>query len=1245
MWLLTPPLDREEKISIPKGLYGIPPHYDPIELGRQALFWASIFQGIERHLILPVSAVDIFLTGSPAPNLKNTLLIVVFDDTPISQPLAQRLDTCGSDLVLLQFPMHADINYSWQERHVKRALIDLIRGRIYTPEHVLSGFQIHNLAVLDAAGLTTEALEFIDLLEGSLIHRLGQIASKQDNGTTVEDYRSSLHQVAGRMLLDRLMRLRLPEREAAMRVIQNEGAGEWNDDDFRQGAEALQRIGLAHVSHGGVIPGPLTRRINENWLAPILHELEIQPRADIRRWVLEARPILHQIRQTQQRLGRMARQRIDETPPPLDTMECVEAWVKSGRDFQDRCERVRDFLSDPDRKNLVHTNEDLESRLWEQPIRQEFTVEEWSTLQLLYSADELFDEGISDAEKRQHAEPHPQSAFRGFKVLDRRRFRVNNVFFRKADAFLGKFSDQHLALARWVSFALFEGKFVNRYDRKDFANFLSWSWRIILDKPSEETGLVDEGIRTVRRCLALARKYEFPEQENFEEDARSLRLDPESIMPHGDRLDVYVELMREAFGRMLDDAFDEAKRLYQQACAEARTMVHPFREWVALQGERDAAWRLAAANDRDFKHYEDRETMLADYERRIKALESADDIASWLKKVQTHKQGVQEFTIAELREAQRRRLTGATSWSMNSAPTEYWILFRDLETIFAPPDLQHRTVRPLIDLGGFDAPGELRARLRLGIDKAESTTNWLERIINVPTRTLDQEREFDRQLLEEFKRPDTFRREKRARLDVFPVIARLLRVEDLDWARQFLEFCNADAQEDDTGKRMSEAACVMGACAYAYVETRIEAISHLETLQWATTSWHGRHELSRALRNRLPLQEWIGLYDDAANRLARLTLDLLNSVEESDRYHEGEDLTWALVSILNGAQRFHRSLDPTLGHSIKQRAHELLEPVEPQPKPIRSAMQSALTHLAYGCAESDAERSQIVERQLQRALERTITTGERSTAVGSFAIWIGLVALAVDAKDTRMTSAAEALWNQLNEHWTEYLRLARQSVDDIWPVVHFLTRWLPFAPRDQRLFIQEKLLELLELGPRHFDACSTVLDPALWGPNWLRLVTLLHANAHGGPHRSPTVRCSVLHMLRVWSDEGDTPKVLPDDLDFLVDLASWSLSDESEVVANHGAAALVNYANHIRTLRDVLRVGQALARAAEDPRINIRQMIAYGLKRIMNVPNIPDELRQITVLLDGKMDRDPSALVQRQQTFGALDAKFFQRSK
>ncbi len=1239
MWLLTPPLDRDEKVALPRGRYGIPPHYDAIELGRQVQFFASVLQGIDQHIILAQSAAEVFLSRSPPPNLKTTLLVIAFNEAPISNTLSQLLDTCGCDVVLLQFPTHEDINYSWQERYLKRALIDLIRERIYVPKHVLAPLEIRNLAVLDAAGLTTEALEFVDLLEGSMMHRWERIQSKQDQGTTVEDYRSSLHHIAGRRFVDRLIRLRLREREAALHVIRNDGRGQWNDDEFRLGAEALQRIGLAHVNHGSVILGPLARQINEPWIGPILRELDAQPQRNVRRWVLEARPILHQIRERQQRLGRIVIDEIDETPPPLDTMECVEGWVKKGQDFQDRCERARDFLSDPDRKNLVQTNEHLEYGLWEQPIRQEFTTDEWDALQRLYSADELFDEGISDAEKQQHAGPHPQSTFRGFEVIDRKRFRTNDVFFRKADAFLDKSPERLVDLARWVSFALFDGKFVGSYDRKDFANFLSWSWRTILDKPIDEPGLVEEGIRTVRRCMALALKYQFPEHAHFEDDVRSLRLDPDSIMPHGDRTDAYVELMRVAFGKMLDDAFGEAKRLYEQAGAEARYSANPFREWAALQGEKDAAFRLAISNDPDFEHDQDRETMLADYDRRLKALESHDEIASWQRKIQTHQQGVREYTIAELREAQRRRLTGATSWSMNSAPNEYWILFRDLETIFAPPGLQHRTVRPLIDLGGFEPHGELRARLRLGINKAESTKDWLERVTSGPTRTLEQAHEFDRQLLEEFKRPDTFRQEKRARLGVFPIISRLFRVEDMDWARQFLEFCNHDAQMGDDVKRMSADACVKAACAYAFVETRIEAISFLESLQWVTKWWHGRHELSRALRNWLPLEEWIGLHDDAANRLARLTLSLLDTVEESDRYHENEDLTWALVGILNGAKRFNRSIDPHLRETIQQAARKMLEPTDPREEPVRSATQSALTQLMYRSADNEEERNQIVERQLQRALEIPTSTSETAAHGGPFAIWISLVELGVKKTHTKMASVAGALWEQLNHNWPAHVRLARQSVDNVWPQVHFLSLWLTAAPHEHRLFIQEKLLELLELGPRHFDACSTVLDPALWGAMWVRLVALLHANAQGGPTRSPIIRCAMLKMLRAWGDGGEEPKVLPDDIDFLVDVATWAITDESEIVANNGASALVSYARHLKTPRDLIRLGQAISRAAKDPRVLVRFMIAYGVKQIAETPRVPDDLRQLARQLDEKLARDPYALVQRQRLYGELDAK------
>ncbi|MCC6558344.1 MAG: hypothetical protein IT372_35835 [Polyangiaceae bacterium] len=209
--------------------------------------------------------------GSP---LAGVLLVVLVDDPAIDDQVVDATVArvpCAHAMV--RIPAPREDGYAWQERHLKPALVALLQEHLGADGHPLAPLGIAGLPVRQAAALTADVLELVELREAAAEPRL----ARAGEGTSPADYERSLLVVAGERLASRLLRLRPDQVELALDVVTAEGVGTWTDERFRLGAEALQEVGLARVIEGSVSLGPLSRRAPAPGVAEVLLEKIPEP--------------------------------------------------------------------------------------------------------------------------------------------------------------------------------------------------------------------------------------------------------------------------------------------------------------------------------------------------------------------------------------------------------------------------------------------------------------------------------------------------------------------------------------------------------------------------------------------------------------------------------------------------------------------------------------------------------------------------------------------------------------------------------------------------------------------------------------------------------------------------------------------------------------------------------------------------------------------------------------------------------
>lgn len=145
----------------------------------------------------------------------------------------------------------SETSATWLERYVKPEVVAALRR--FKPT-IPNGSEL----ILQASAFTNDPLELLILLERAIDH-----ASKAAPSPSDETFRHSLRDAAAARLIQRLSRLEGEALPSAVALVLAEGRGDSFDPTFRQGAEALDRVGLALFRNGDLALGPLARAAAE----------------------------------------------------------------------------------------------------------------------------------------------------------------------------------------------------------------------------------------------------------------------------------------------------------------------------------------------------------------------------------------------------------------------------------------------------------------------------------------------------------------------------------------------------------------------------------------------------------------------------------------------------------------------------------------------------------------------------------------------------------------------------------------------------------------------------------------------------------------------------------------------------------------------------------------------------------------------------------------------------------------------
>jgi tetratricopeptide (TPR) repeat protein len=284
MWIL-PAHQLGLHVELTQGPHLLPWHYVEEEIDRLAWLLRLALKGIQAELRLDDATLRV-LSDRKVTAPTSLVIARVRETSPGLDEITERVHALNARCALLQFPEPQEMGYGWLEREVKAPLYRMISVWTKRPDHPLATFNVQALPVIEAASLTTDPVDLIEILEQALSHRLRHA----EIGLESADYARSLCLSAGKRLAERIERVRGEALEAALEVIVHKGRGPLDNARFRLGAEALESVGLARFIAGDVSLGPLARAIDEPSILGVL-EAEVSVSA----WTESARAAMRSV--------------------------------------------------------------------------------------------------------------------------------------------------------------------------------------------------------------------------------------------------------------------------------------------------------------------------------------------------------------------------------------------------------------------------------------------------------------------------------------------------------------------------------------------------------------------------------------------------------------------------------------------------------------------------------------------------------------------------------------------------------------------------------------------------------------------------------------------------------------------------------------------------------------------------------------------------------------------------------------
>lgn len=750
------------------------------------------------------------------------------------------------------------------------------------------------------------------------------------------------------------------------------------------------------------------------------------------------------------------------------------------------------------------------------------------------------------------------------------------------------------------------------------------------------------------RCLRAERKYRPAGYwENWiKEEAKKHNIElvsePDSTEPD------HLTKARNAFQAMLDRDFSGAQKLYGAAAEKAKSEGWIFEEWAWREGE------VAALNV-----LEQRQTQS---HKRLKALRTHQVVTDWERRSNERMVEVLQEGFDQQRKQERNRAYGMSSGFSSWAPRMAMRLFRDLETIDAPPFLQAQYVKPLLSCDILSARTELQRRILLPV---KDSGDWLRLYLDAPAEDVMAQRKRDEDLVNVFfekKSEHNCLGVLSRRVEIFPALEKALREADVEDVYAFLSKARQRLTDKDGSDFPTHSLPRMLAS--------VASVYPLYRLREWLEAWPPNS------RQALSIRSWARLFSnidwgrtalfspgELIQWLKLLTGMLIDILDDKPLSHEHALFAFGLMGILSGIDKYAPSLLAQIDRKpLLDFAQWILE------RPLTESYNWEARRWGYWIERILNQISSEGEEQLLNrwATEAGFTD---SKACERLELRCSLIFDALMEKESN-TQPSEphyrwlrTLWDEMEagQLWEKTYRKRYVSNSHLsFPIIAFYVCCMRFL-EDTRETAAARLLDLLTAAPIQLSLLAPIFHPSFWGRAWPELLDLIFESAGGiggarpsgdsfmdisgkpTEHQMGAMSLLANHAKMVERSELVADTQIQAALEPLKTAATLLLSDERMSVAFEAAKAIVPLAELAADEHELQRHTRALRRMARDTRVSVRAVAAYGAARLVHLAK-HEQMRRTASEISQQLADDPNALLKSSEQLGRLEAEYNQRS-
>ena len=917
----------------------------------------------------------------------------------------------------------------------------------------------------------------------------------------------------------------------------------------------------------------------------------------------------------------------------LETMSCRQA-------FSSRLHFFDEYIQDPLRhKNVEAGGPPLDYELWRAVGEFEFTESELSEIRNWFPPQLL--------KALEHAPLQGGVKFVGpvdvsgtsFFALPSNRFFPTSDLARLVDQLLGMKRCAKSDVAEWLwrgmQLERFQSDAGNRLG-SGLANLVSWLWGQVAGSGASwdsapcpySSASVGDVLDT---CLEMAeRDGDAAAVEAIKADIAKLgsraggegqpsRPEMRRSDPHS-RGEVQISLRR-AFDLALNGEASAALKEYLVAMELAQKAGDVFRRWLAIRG---CIW----AHTVEKRPVDDvTDSWFKSIRQALGDIEASPIVSAWLRRSEQGDHAILAKRLDDLEERERKRLTGSERIVYDDVVFNYWRIFRELESKYAPPSLQRSYLQHLVCSGAYKPVDELNYRLTFDLDK---TPAWAKSLVGslVPD-SIPGRKDRDRAIFQQIVSTPRHKSGWKPRLCLMPMTHEIAQADQFPGIPAFLNACREQIGTTAmTGRGLTHLFREYPEAWLTWARYSAGSVALPELREYSKRIDINieREEFLSGMPS-LPWNLWS--IESPAN--LDVSIELLmeiwnNGSEKQTTLGKLNGLLWTSYYVLGAAQV--NGGNPHLDR-IKELAAICLE----DPRTPQDAYRAAVAFLHR--AEEKDSVSQLIttlSASLLKRMEAAKAQGVNGLELGC-AVASDLLDDGVPASD--LGSFLERLLGGIQGSLESIVSSSAQPNGDALHFCRFLGHSLAAGAQRTSTWGADTLFRLVRLRAGGAQLLARTLDPSLWGRKWEDVVDFIWTSTHG--RAGALGKTGVVGMVdaRPRGESTDFPAELRD----IPSICCSMVADENQLVANHSAFCVAKRAGFLADGdHDLQSTLSSLRRISADPRTLVRMAAARHVPRLAAEAK-SDEMRELAKRLGEQLGGDPYATIQTALRWSKLETK------